>query len=66
MTKKKGKMARTDENYLKELQDINLERFRKGLDKKPISIRELTRVMPTATSWKSLATELKTKPIKKK
>ena len=63
--RKKSKLSRVDENFLKELGEVRMFRASMGDDPRSLSDRELTRMTLNAESWRTLKEELKRKPRRK-
>lgn len=63
--KRRAIQERVDEEFIKELHNIRIERIKKGLENDIIPYKELTRMALNADSWKELKGELEKKPRKK-
>lgn len=63
----KSKLGRVDPEWDKEMiKDVALARIQKGLEKKMLSSREITKIMRNAPSYQQILRELKSLPRRKK
>ena len=56
----KAKMMKSDPNFFEWLNDLELERIKKGLEREMIGKREITRMMLNAPSIEKIEQELTT------
>lgn len=64
--RKKGRVTRIDDDFLRDLEEVKLFRISNKMDKpKELSDREITRMMRNAQIYPDLLNELKLKPRKK-
>ena len=60
---KRTSPARVDDNFIRELKEIKVERIRRGLDKELKSDRRLTKAMIRSSIWKDLKLRLINSPM---
>lgn len=64
---KRGRVTRVDNNFSLDLENVIIERIKRGLDKpKDINSRELTRMMRNWEHYPTLIETLKSRPRRKK
>lgn len=63
----KGKVQRIDEDFDMELEDIKIERIKRGIEKEMISNVRITNALVRHPSWKKIKEDIiQAKPKKKK
>lgn len=55
---KKSKLTKIDEDFLKEIRDIKIERLKKGKDFKPRSDRRITKGLIRLPEWPKIKNDL--------
>jgi len=63
---KHGRISRVDEDFLEEMEDIKLERIKKGIERGMISDRRITNAIARHPKWKEIKSDIiRAKPVKR-